>query len=159
MKISDFLLQHNHHPDSKRSCKSSSLQYTKSKIIKFLGLGLIENYIYSKYWHSVHTKEEMKDKHFYCIFCKEPEYFKEIFSLFLLKRRNVLNPITYVMRIPKWLIHFWHIYFVWINDLHSCPVCFNRDLDTTTVKERKERRYTDMMQPIDPDESDLWWYK
>ncbi len=141
-----------------RCCKSPILRCKNSKIISFLGLDRIEYYIYCRYWHSVHTKDEIKSPYFYCIICEQPDYFNEIFSMFYLCRIHDLNPITYVMKIPKWVIHLWHIYFVWIKDLNSCPVCFNRYLNKTTIKERKERRYSDMMKPSDPDDSDLWWY-
>lgn len=155
MKISDFFLEHIPHSNM-RCCKNPILQYKNSKIISFFGLDMIESYIYCRYWHSVHTKEEMEDKHFYCLICKRPEYFKEIFSFFFVNRIHALNPITYLMKVHKWVIHFWHIYFVWIKDLHSCPVCFKRYLNKTTNKGEKERRYSDMMKPTDPNDSDLW---
>ena len=81
--------------------------------------------------------------------------------MFYLCRIHDLNPITYVMKIPKWVIHFWHIYFVWIKDLNSCPVCYRRYSEKLSIQELKERRqyYSDMMKPTDPDESDLRWYK
>ncbi len=121
MKISNFFLELI--PYSNLRCtKTPILRYKKSRIIKFFGIDIIENFIYCKYWHSVHTKEEMKGEYFHCIICEQPDYFKELFSLQFLIFINKINPITYLMILLKWKIHFWHIYFVWIKDLNSCPV-------------------------------------
>lgn len=131
----------------KRHVRNANLAWSKSKIVEFLELDLLQLYIYSKYWYSVHTVDETRDEHFYCLICKEPDYFIEMFNIFLVTRAYALNPITYILKISKWKIHFRHKYFLWIKDHNSCPVCFYRYLKNTSINERKKRRYSDLMPP------------
>lgn len=152
MKITDFLIEHNLHTKH-RYCKNPILN--KSKIFSFFGFNRIEYYIYCKYWHSVHTKEEMKSSYFFCVICEQPDYFDEYFSLWLENRLTTI--FTGLLRfLLKLKIHIWHIFALSMMTHSGCGLCGHKYFKNWTIEMLKKYRFWDVTKP--PKRSDdIYW--
>ncbi len=154
MKINNFLLGCEV-LTNKRCCKRPILRYKNSKIIKFLGLDRIEYYIYCKYWHSAHTKDEMNSPYFHCILCEEPDYFNEYFSLWFENRITMVFtgvPI-FLIRLRK---HIWHIFALSMMTHSGCSLCSHKYFKNWTREMYEMYRFWDATKP--PKRSDdVYW--
>ena len=154
MNINKFLLGHEV-LTNKRCCKRATLRYKNSKIIKFLGFDRIQYYIYCKYWHNVHTKEEMNNDYFYCLICENPDYFDDYFSLWLENRLTSIFTCLPCFFL-KLKVHFWHICVLSVKIHPGCGICSHKYFKNWTIEMHHKYRFWDTTKQ--PKRSDnIYW--